>query len=324
MGSVEKPVQKHYQFPFFSLPHEVRNIVYRNLFVSDDLVDYYGVDTFYWMARSPGMYEMLRYFYEATSSFDFLQESLETFFRRNIFSVSIQDIPSLLMYRRLSVQSKEHPYISEEAIRLSTIRAELGLPPSIHGDDPSRELDEAAPGYCSVLPKDEWDKPKLSLREALEMSTWIRSILVPITNDQALIFPQPFLLELCKLSNLRHVSIMIQIDRWPLQQWGMRAEASAAACLKELRSRFGTGLRLIYCSRKEKRKFQVCDSFIDLLCAGPDAEEGDDNWLEDWSDTGWQESQWTEDWLEEIFNPLEQSVAGYVRSVSNFDVPSAN
>ena len=324
MDSVERPVQKHYRFPFFALPREVRDIVYRDLFVSNDFVDYYSIDTFYWMAGSPLMYETLRYFYEATSSFDFLQESLETFFRDNVFSVSIRDIPSLLMYKRLCVRSKEHPYIPEEAITLSTIRVELGRPPSIHGDDPSWELDTMAPEYCSVLPKDEWDKPKLSLREALEMSTWIRSIVVPISKDPDVWLPESCFLELCKLPNLQNVSIMIQIDRWPLQQWGMRAEASAAACLKELRSRFGIGLRLIYCSKKEKRKFQVSDSFIDRLCAGPDAKEGDDDWLEDWSDTGWEESQWTEDWLEEQFHPLEQSVADYVRNVSKFDVPSAN
>ena len=315
MNSFEKPVQKHYRFPFFSLPREVRDIIYRALFVSDDFVDYHGVDTFFWMPGSSGMYKTLIKLYEATTNFDFLQESLETFFRDNVFSISIQDIPSLLLYRRLYLQSKEHPYISEEAIQVSTVQQLGGRLPSVHADRPYLILDLAAPGaYGSPLAEYVWDMPKISQMEALEMSKWIQSILVPTANDRDMRLPEPCLLELCKLPNLRHVSIMTRVDKWPLVNRGQRAEAAAASCLKELRSRFGKGLRLIYSSRKEQRRFHVTDSFIDLLCAGTDAGEGEDEWEEDWSDIGQEESQWTEDWLEEQFHPLEGRLVDHVRS----------
>lgn len=323
MNSFEKPVQKHYRFPFFSLPREVRDIIYRALFVSDGFVDYYGIDTFFWMPGTPGTYEMLKSSYEATTNLDFLQESLEMFFRDNVFSVLIQDMAFLMLSTMFSVRAKElmalPPYFSEESIQTSTTW-ELGRP-APHGDHPDWVFDDKSKLFYpvleenfSLLPEHEWKVPKFSPRDALEMSTRIRSILVPNAYDQDLILPEHNLLGLCKLPNLQNVSIMTRIDRWPLVQRGKRAEAAAAACLKELRSRFGKGLRLIYSSRKEERRFHVTDSFIDLLCAGTDAGEGDDEWEEDWSDIGQEESQWTEDWLEEQFHPLEGRLVDHVRS----------
>ena len=322
MNSFEKPVQpvqKHYRFPFFSLPREIRDIIYRVLFVSDGFVDYYGIDTFFWMPGTPGTYEMLKSSYEATTSPDFLQESLEMFFRYNVFSVPIPDMTFLMMSTMCSVRAKEPMslprYFSEEAIQTSTTW-ELGQPAPHYGDhlhwvfDGNLKLYFPAPGInFSLPPGNEWKVPKFSPRDALEMSTRIRSILVPIAYDWDLLLPEDGLYGLCKLPSLQNVSIMTRVDRWPLAQAGTHAEAVTVACLKELRSRFGKGLRLIYSSRKEERRFHVPDSFIDLLCAGTDAGQGEDVWEE----TGQEGSQWTEDELEGQFYPLEGRLVDHVR-----------
>ena len=121
MNSFEKPVQKHYRFPLFSLPREVRDNINRALFVSNDFVNYYDLDTF---SCIPETYEMLENIYETTTSVHFLQESLETFFRDNVFRVLVEGIPFLLKYRRFSLLSKEQlalpPYILLEAMKMST------------------------------------------------------------------------------------------------------------------------------------------------------------------------------------------------------------
>ena len=306
MNLFEKPIQKHYRFPFFSLPREVRDIIYRALFISDDLVvyDHFGIDN-----SILGTYQTLEIIYEATTSLRFLQESLEMFFRENIFIVQIYDMPYLLKYRSLSLRTKEQmalpPYIPEEAIKLSTAW-QLGQPPVIHSADydPYWVMDEneemliLVPSECySILTEDEEKVSKFSPRKALEMSTWIRSILVPIPRFSYMKYPEPCLLELCKLPNLQHVSIMTEADKWPLMQSGQPA---AAACLKELRSRFGKGLRLIYHGEKRRGWLQVPDSFIDLLCARTDNGEG--------------ENEWEEDWLEGQFHPLKQSMVDHLRS----------
>ena len=102
---------------------------------------------------------------------------------------------------------------------------------------------------------------------------------------------------------------------------GERAEAAKAACLKELRTRFGTGLHFIYHNKKDnEREFQIPDSFIDMLCAWADTGEGEDEWEENWTDPGedWtdtgEESTFYEDWLEEQFHPLKKSLVDFVRS----------
>ena len=309
MNSFGKPVQKHYRFPFFSLPREVRDIIYQALFVSDDFVHYYHLDTFSCM---PELYEILENVYEATTSLRFLQESLETFFRDNVFLVSVHAMPFLLKYRRLSLRSMEQmalpPYIPEEANKMS-ITWELGRRPVTNsaGDGLHWVLDDKSKFFmppCHFWFEDEENVPDLR-KMALEMSTWIRSIHVPTARLRCMKFPEPCLLELCKLPNLQHVSIMTRIDRWPLLQSGQPAAAAAAACLKELRSRFGKGFELVYYSKKEKRQFQVPDSFINLLCALSDTREEENEWEEDWSDTGESESEFVEDWLEEQFHPLE-------------------
>ena len=156
---------------------------------------------------------------------------------------------------------------------------------------------------CAELTEDEWNAPKFSPRKALEMSTWIRSILVPIARSRDEKFPEACLLELCKLPNLQHVTIMTRVDRWPLVLRGEHAEAAKAVCLKELLSRFGTGLRLIYYKKNFEREFQVPDSFIDMLCAWADAGMGDDEWEEEWLDNG-EDTKFEEDWLEEQFHSL--------------------
>ena len=331
MNSIEKPVQKHDRFSLFSLPREVRDNINRALFVSDDFVHYYDVETF---SCIPKTYEMLENIYEATSSLQFLQESLETFFRGNVFTVFVEDMPFLLKYRRLSLRSKEQlalpPYDPLEAMKMSTTFL-LARPPAMHStdDNPRWVLDKdlcwvldaeeeisLVPDHrsCSVLSEDEWNAPKFSPRKALELSTWIRSILVPIAPSRDEKFPEPCLLELCKLPKLQHVTIMTRVDRWPLVLRGERAEAAKATCLKELRARFGTGLRFIYYDKKDaNREFQIPNSFIDMLCAWAESGEEEGQWEEDWTDPG-EESKFSENWLEEQFHPLEKSLVDFVRS----------
>ena len=135
------------------------------------------------------------------------------------------------------------PYIPEEAIKLRAT-FQLGSTPVEHSPDDDlyagMEDEERliiAPTECySVLTQDEENIPEISPRKALEMSTWIRSILVPIAPFSYMKFPEPCLLELCKSPNLQHVWIMTQADDWPLVKSGQPA---AAACLKDFRPRFG-------------------------------------------------------------------------------------
>ena len=149
----------------------------------------------------------------------------------------------------------------------------LARPPALNSidDDPRWVLDDdpctilygkeeisLVPDHksCAAITEDEWNAPKFSPRKVLEMSTWIRSILVPIAYSRDGKFPERCLLELCKLPKLRHVTIMTRVDRWPLVLRAESAEAAKAACLKELRARFGTGLRFIYHNKKDnKREF---------------------------------------------------------------------
>ena len=117
----------------------------------------------------------------------------------------------------------------------------LARPPAMHStdDDPRWVLDDdpctavygkevlsLVPDHksCSVLTEDEWNTPNFSPRKALEMSTWIRSILVPIAPSRDEKFPEPCLLELCKLPKLTHVTIMTQSTdgHWYLGESALR------------------------------------------------------------------------------------------------------
>ena len=299
MDSSGKSIQKHYRFPFFSLPREVRDLIYRTLFITDGFVEfnYSGRNDFI-----DETCETLKAIYEATTSLRFIQESLQTFFRENYFIVRVADMPYVLNYGSLSLRTKEQfsvpPYNHnpEIAIQLSTAST-LGQRPVMY---PAEDAywDAGEDEEIEFLVTDEAENfSRLTLRKASDMSTWIRSIVVSFDHRPYRGNLEHCLLELCKLPNLQHVTILTQANEWPLVQ---RRQHAASACLKELQLRFGKGLRLIYFSDKKMRWWRVPDSFINSLYALTDTGEG--------------ANEWEEDWLEEQFHPFERRSVDCLRS----------
>ena len=77
------------RFPFFSLPREIWDEIYRELFVSKELINY---DPFGHYFRNHGVFGFLNCFYEPNSNSQFTQEALEMFFQENAFNVDWEDL----------------------------------------------------------------------------------------------------------------------------------------------------------------------------------------------------------------------------------------
>ena len=89
MDSNTRVSLKDGRFPFFSLPREIRDEIYRELFVSKELIKY---DPFGYYLRNHGVFSFLNYFYEPNSNSQFAQEALEMFFQENTFNVDWEDL----------------------------------------------------------------------------------------------------------------------------------------------------------------------------------------------------------------------------------------
>ena len=281
-------MQKHYRFPLFSLPREIRSIIYRSLFITEDFVHFgqHGRCDF-----DDGTCETLKTIYEATTSLQFLQESLKTFFEENHFLIEVSELPFLHNYGSLSLRTKERfglpPYNPDIAIEIapaSTLGQRLANYPAV-----DTYWDPGEDGELKFLTTDEEENStQLTLRKASDISTWVRFLTVSFYRFPYYGNLEHCLLKLCNLPNLHHVTILTQGYKWP---FGQRNQPAAAACLKELRSRFGKGFRLIYFNEVEGRRWRVPDSFLDLLCAQNNDMEG--------------RGEWKEAWLEEQFYPIE-------------------
>ena len=288
MDSSGKAMQKQYRFPFFSLPREIRSIIYQSLFVTEDFVHFglHGRCEF-----EDGTCETLKTIYEATTSLQFLQESLETFFKENYFLIEISEMPYLHNYGSLSLRTKEllslppyNPDIPIEITPASTLGQRLVKYPAV-----DTYWDPGEDGELEFLTTDEEENlTQLTLRKASDISTWVRFLTVSFYRFPFYGNLERCLLKLCKLPNLQHVTILTQAGKWPFVQ---RKQPAAAACLKELRSTFGKGFQVIYYNEVEGRRWRVPDSFLDLLCAQSNDREGG--------------GEWEGPWLEEQFYPIE-------------------
>ena len=89
MDSNTKVSLKDGRFRFFSLPREIRDEIYRELFVSKELINY---DPFGYYLRNHGVFRFLNCFYESNSHSQFAQETLEMFFQENAFNVDWEDL----------------------------------------------------------------------------------------------------------------------------------------------------------------------------------------------------------------------------------------
>lgn len=165
------------------------------------------------------------------------------------------------------------PSLPEEATKLSTnlsTARQLGQGPIIYpaGDAYTTACENKdtiafiASYYYSLLANEKHSSPKYSLTQVVDMTTWIRSIIVSFYPWGYMEFPEPYLLDLCKLPKLQHVSIVTQANKWP---WVRSGQPAAATCLKQLRLRFGKRLRLVYHKiylHKKTCYWRVPDSFF--------------------------------------------------------------
>ena len=289
MDSSGKPLQNHYRFQFFSLPREVRDSIYRALFVSEDFINFHY--------RSEFLDETcmtLKAIYEVTRSFQFLQESLNTFFQENYFKVDMIDMPYVLNYGSLSLRTKEQLSMPPHNSDLD-IAIELSTAPTLGQRSVMYPAEDEEIEF--LMTEEAENLSRLTLRKASDMSTWMPSVVLSCHD-----FPyhgnlEHCLLEMCKLPNLWHVTIATEANKWP---FGQHRQPAASECLKELRLRFGKGLGITYFSFKKMRWWRVPDGFINSLCTTTGIGEG--------------ANEWGEDWLEEQFHPFERITVGYLRS----------